>query len=170
VQEEAKWYVLHTYAGHENKVASNIEKFIRTEALNGVVKEVKVPSVMVVEIKNGKKKEIEQKLFPNYVFIKMEMNDDVWYALKNIRGVTDFVGRKALTDEEIDKFKEKGSKTLIELNFDQGDSVVVTGGALEGYEGLVESINYDKGIAKVLVNMFGRKTSVEIEFKNLVPI
>ncbi|GHV31161.1 transcription termination/antitermination protein NusG [Clostridia bacterium] len=169
--EEAKWYVVHTYAGYENKVASSIEKIIGTGALGGVIKEVKVPTVTVTEIKNDKKREVEQKLFPSYVFVKMEMNNDSWYIIKNTRGVTGFVGIESkprpLSDEEIDKFSTKGIEPHTKLSFDVGDVVTVIGGALEGCEGLVESINQDKGSAKVLVNMFGRKTSAELEFKDL---
>ncbi|GHU84643.1 transcription termination/antitermination protein NusG [Clostridia bacterium] len=169
--EEAKWYVVHTYAGYENKVASSIEKIIGTGALGGMIKEVKVPTVTVTEIKNDKKREVEQKLFPSYVFVRMEMNNDSWYIIKNTRGVTGFVGIESkprpLSDEEMNKFDIKDVEPQIKLNFDVGDLVTVIGGALEGCEGLVESINRDKGSAKVLVNMFGRKTSAELEFKDL---
>jgi transcriptional antiterminator NusG len=168
---EAKWYVVHTYAGYENKVASSIEKIIDTGALGGMIKEVKVPTVAVTEVKNNKKREIEQKLFPSYVFVKMEMNNDSWYIIKNTRGVTGFVGIESkprpLSDEEVNKFDAKGFESHIKLDFDIGDVVTVIGGALEGCEGLVESINRDKGSARVLVNMFGRKTSAELEFKVL---
>lgn len=169
--EEAKWYVVHTYSGYEKKVADNIEKIIEAKDWGDVIKEIKIPTEIVTEIKNNKERKVEQKLFPSYVFIKMVLNDDTWYVVKNTRGVTGFVGAgskpKPLTEEEMLQFGVVNEKKYADLDFSEGSKVIIVNGPLEGYEAVVESVQKDKGTAKVLVNMFGRKTAAEVEFKNL---
>lgn len=169
--EETKWYVVHTYSGYEKKVADNIEKIIEAKGWGDIITEIKVPTEMVTELKNNKERKVEQKLFPSYVFIKMVLNDDTWYAVKNTRGVTGFVGAgskpKPLTKEEMLQFAVVNEKKYVDLDFNEGNKVIIVNGPLEGYEAVVESVQKDKGTAKVLVNMFGRKTAAEVEFKNL---
>lgn len=105
MSEEAKWYVVHTYSGYENKVASNLEKTVENRQLQDLIQEIRVPTEKVVEIKDNKKKEVERKIFPGYVIVKMILNDESWYAVRNIRGCTGFVGPSSkpvpLTDEEV---------------------------------------------------------------------
>ncbi|MDR1354560.1 MAG: transcription termination/antitermination protein NusG [Oscillospiraceae bacterium] len=174
MSEDAKWYVVHTYAGYEKKVADNIEKIKEAGALSDKIQEVRVLTTTVVEIKNSKEVEVERNLFPSYVFVKMEMSTDTWHGIQNLRGVISFVGVESkprpLTDAEMRRFEVVKAEPRVELSFGTGDIVAVVGGALEGYEGVVESISHEKGSAKVLVNMFGRKTSVEIGFKDLASI
>lgn len=168
--EETKWYVVHTYSGYEKKVADNIEKIIEAKGWSDIITEIKIPTEMVTELKNNKERKVEQKLFPSYVFIKMVLNDDTWYAVKNTRGVTGFVGAgskpKPLTEEML-QFGVVNEKKYVDLDFNEGSKVIIVNGPLEGYEAVVESVQKDKGTAKVLVNMFGRKTAAEVEFKNL---
>ena len=168
---EARWYVVHTYSGYENKVADSIEKIIEAKGWNELICEVRVPVTMISEIKNNKEREVESKLFPSYVFLKMVLNDDTWHAVRHTRGVKGFVGTGSkpapLSEEEMQKFCVAGPPTELKLDYGKGDVVTITNGLLEGYEAVVESIHHDKGIAKVLVNMFGRKTSAEVEFKDL---
>ena len=142
--EEAKWYVVHTYSGYENKVADSIVNAVENRQLHHLITDVKIPTEMVVEIKDdGQKVEKEQKLFPSYVFVKMIMTDDSWYVVRNIRGVTGFVGPGSkpvpLTEAEIERFQVENRQ--ITTNYAVGDSVEVTGGYLEGFVGVVDAID-----------------------------
>ena len=133
--DSMKWYVVHTYSGYENKVATNIEKAVENRKLHDLFGEVKVPTQTVTEIKDNKKREVERKIFPGYVLVKMIMTDDSWYVVRNIRGVTGFVGPGSkpvpLTEEEVQRL---GVETKnIEVNFAVGDSVKVNDGYLEGF-------------------------------------
>ena len=138
-----RWYVVHTYSGYENKVASNIEKAVENRKLHDLIGEVKVPTETVTEIKDNKKREVERKIFPGYVMVKMVMTDDSWYVVRNIRGVTGFVGPGSkpvpLTDEEVARLGVEQKN--IEVNFAVGDSVRVRDGYLEGFVGVVNEID-----------------------------
>lgn len=170
--EEAKWYVVHTYSGYENKVASNLEKTVETRQLGHLIQEIRVPTETVVEVKDNKKREVERKIFPGYVIIKMILNDESWYAVRNIRGCTGFVGSTTkpvpLTEKEIAKLGIKIRS--VEVSYSVGDSVRVVNGPLEDFVGTVESIDKDKNIVKVTVSMFGRETPVELELGQVEPI
>lgn len=166
---EAKWYVVHTYSGYENKVKANIEKTIENRKLQDQILEVSVPLEEVVEVKNGVKKQVQKKMFPGYVLLNMVMNDDTWYVVRNTRGVTGFVGPGSkpvpLTDEEM---KSMGVQhTKVEIDLEEGDSVVVTKGVWENTTGIVQSINNVKQIVTITVDMFGRETPVEISFTDI---
>ena len=160
-----KWYVLHTYSGYENKVKSNLEQRIEVMGLENNVFGIEIPTEMVTEIKDNQKKEVERKLFPSYVLVKMIMTDDSWYVVRNIRGVTGFVGPGSkpipLTEAEIARFGVETRAT--EVNYAVGDSVMVSGGYMEGFVGVVDSIDLDKGLVRVTVSMMGKEVPVELE-------
>ena len=163
--ETPKWYVVHTYSGYENKVAQNIEKFVENQGLGDLIFEVSVPTETVIEYKDDKKREVERKIFPGYVLVKMILTDDSWYVIRNIRGVTGFVGPASkpipLTEEEVEK---RGVDVrTVEVNYEVGNSVKIIHGPLEGFIGRVEEVDTDKDIVKVTVSMFGRDTLAELQ-------
>ena len=170
---EAKWYVVHTYSGYENKVKANIEKTIENNKhLAEQILEVRVPMPDVVEMKDGASRQVQKKLFPGYVLINMVMNDDTWYVVRNTRGVTGFVGSGTdpipLTDEEI---RNMGFEDVpVNVDYDINDSVRVMNGPFENFVGVVQEINKEKHKVKVLVSMFGRETPVELEFAQVQKI
>lgn len=168
--EEAKWYVAHTFSGYENKVASNIQTVVENRNLHDLIQEVSVPTETVVEIKeDGSKKEVERKIFPSYVLVKMVMNDDTWYVVRNIRGCTGFVGPESkpvpLTEEEVKKLGVE--KISVEIAYAEGDLVNVVDGPLEGFSGTVDSVDVNKNSVQVTISMFGRETAVEFELDQL---
>ncbi len=165
MQDTPKWYVVHTYSGYENKVAQNIEKVVENRKLQDLVHEVKIPTETVVEIKEDKTREVERKLFPSYVFVKMILTDDTWYVVRNIRGVTGFVGTATkpvpLTEKEIASL---GVETKsVEVNYNVGDRIDIISGQLDGFSGTVESVDVDNNKVSVTISMFGRETLVELE-------
>lgn len=172
--ESAKWYVVHTYSAYENKVATNIEKVVENRKLHDLIHAVKIPTEVVTEVgPDNKMREVERKLFPGYVLVKMVMTDESWYAVRNIRGVTGFVGPdnkpEPLTEEEIAslgvdrKESDAGDQKMIEVNYSVGDMVSIVAGPLMGFSGTVESIDTENNCVNVTVSMFGRDTSVELE-------
>ena len=166
---EAHWYVVHTYSGYENKVKANIDKTIENRHLEDQILEVRVPMQDVVEMKNGAKKSVSKKMFPGYVLINMIMNDDTWYVVRNTRGVTGFVGPGSkpvpLTYMEM---KPLGIKTEdIEVDFAEGDTVVVTGGVWKDTIGVIQAMNHSKQSVTINVELFGRETPVEISFADV---
>ncbi len=163
--DNAKWYVVHTYSGYENKVAATIEKAVENRKLHDLIKDVKVPTEIVTEITDNETKEVERKLFPGYVMVKMVMTDDSWHVVRNTRGVTGFVGPGSkpvpLTDAEVENLGVE--KREISVSYKAGDSVRVCDGPLEGFIGTVEAIEPEKNKVSVVVSMFGRETLVELE-------
>ena len=164
--DKGAWYVVHTYSGYENKVKSNLEKAIENQNLQDQIFEIKVPMEEVLDVKNGKKKLVMKKVFPGYVMVKMVMNDDSWYVVRNTRGVTGFVGPGSkpvpLTDEEV---VTMGMERIpIKRTFEVGDTVRVIKGALENFNGVVEEVFEDRQKVRISVSMFGRETPVELEF------
>ena len=166
---EANWYVVHTYSGYENKVKANIEKTIENRHLEDQILEVRVPMQDVVEMRNGAKKQVSKKLFPGYVLLNMVMNDDTWYVVRNTRGVTGFVGPGSkpvpLTEEEM--LPLGISNENVEIDFAEGDSVVVIGGVWKDTVGMIQSINKHKQCVTINVDLFGRETPVEISFTEI---
>ena len=162
---EAKWYVIHTYSGYENKVASNLETTVENRHLQDLIQEIKVPTETVTEIKDNKKKEVERKIFPGYVLVKMVLTDDSWYVVRNIRGCTGFVGPSSkpvpLTDEEVIALGVEQAQ--VEVEYDVGDTVRIVDGALEDSIGTVESMDVSNNLVRVIISMFGRETPVELE-------
>ncbi len=170
--ESLRWYVVHTYSGYENKVKTNLDKIIENRGLQDQIVEVIVPMEEQIEIKDGKRKTSLRKVFPSYVLVKMYMNDDTWYVVRNVRGVTGFVGPGAkpepLTDEEI---MNMGIEELdIIVDFEVGDNVKVMSGPLKDFIGVIEEINMEKRKVRVLVSMFGRETPAELEFTQIQKI
>ena len=163
---EANWYVVHTYSGYENKVKANIEKTIENRHLEDQILEVRVPMQDVVEVKNGAKKQVQKKLFPGYVLLNMIMNDDTWYVVRNTRGVTGFVGPGSnpvpLTEEEMKPLGIKEAE--LQVDFREGDTVMITGGVWKDTVGVVRAMNDSKQIVTINVELFGRETPVEISF------
>lgn len=166
------WYVVHTYSGYENKVKANIEKTIENRKLQDQIFEVRVPLQDVVEVKNGVRKNVQKKMFPGYVLVNMIMNDDTWYVIRNTRGVTGFVGPGSepipLTETEMRNLGIIGTEEkMIEVDFEVGDLIEVVSGAWEGRVSTVKEINVSKQTVTIEVEMFGRETSVEIEFLDI---
>lgn len=164
--ESAKWYVVHTYSGYENKVKANIDKTIENRHLEDQIIEVRVPMQDVTELKDGVRKTSSKKMFPGYVLINMVMNDDTWYVVRNTRGVTGFVGPGSkpvpLTDAEMNTLGIKSDNVVVD--FEEGDMVVVTGGVWKDTVGAIQTINHGKQIVTINVDLFGRETPVEISF------
>ena len=164
---EANWYVVHTYSGYENKVKANIEKTIENRHLEEQILEVRVPMQDVVEMKDGQSRQVQKKMFPGYVLINMIMNDDTWYVVRNTRGVTGFVGPGSkpvpLTDEEMRPLGIRSD--VVQMDYEEGDSVVVTGGVWKDTVGVIQAINENKKSVTINVDLFGRETPVEISFK-----
>ena len=165
--ESAKWYVLHTYSGYENAVATTIEKAVENRRMQDLIYEVSIPMETVTEVTDsGVTKTVERKVFPGYVLIKMVMTDESWHLVRNTRGVTGFVGsaNKAipLTEEEIAALGM--DKQEVTVAFKVGSNVKVTDGPLEGFSGVVDEIDIDKSRLRVIVSMFGRETPVDLEF------
>lgn len=164
--EEAKWYVIHTYSGYENKVKEDLEKTIENRSLQDMIQEVKYPTEEVIEMKDGKRKTVQRKLFPGYVMVKMIMNDNTWYVVRNTRGVTGFVGPGSkpspLSDEEVTAMGVE--RIPIVLDIAVGESVRVVSGPLENFIGTVEALDAERQKVKLTVSMFGRSTPVELDY------
>ena len=163
--DEARWYVVHTYSGYENKVATNLEKIVENRKLHDWIHEIRVPTETVTEIKDNKKREVERKIFPGYVLVKMVMTDDSWYVVRNTRGCTGFVGPNGkpipLTEEEVNALGVE--KREIEVNYAAGDTVRIVDGPLENFTGVVDELDLEKNKVRVTISMFGRETPVELE-------
>ena len=170
-EAKAKWYVVHTYSGYENKVMTTLQQTIESRHLEESIHELKVPTETVVEVgKDDKQKEVVRKLFPGYVFVKMVMSDEAWYIVRNTRGVTGFVGSATkpipLTEQEVANLGVETKQ--VEVNYNIGDTVEIISGSLEGFTGTVESIDVDNNVVKVVVSMFGRSTPAEVELSQAV--
>jgi len=164
--ESAKWYVAHTYSGYENAVKTAIEKFVTNRHLEDMILDIQIPMEHVTEVtESGESKEVDRKVFPGYVLVKMIMTDDTWHLIRNIRGVTGFVGSAnnaiPLTDEEVQALGME--KHEIVVLYKVGDQVKITDGPLASFLGTVDEIDADKNKVVVVVSMFGRETPVELE-------
>lgn len=169
MNSKAKWYVVHTYSGYENKVKTNIEKIVENHSMQEAILDVQVPLEEVIEMKDDKKKVVLRKKFPGYVLIKMVMTDETWYIVRNTRGVTGFVGPASkpvpLSDEEIEAMGVESQ--VVVLSYEVGDTVKIKYGPLENFTGAIEEISMEKKKVKVIVSMFGRETPVELEFNQV---
>ena len=165
----AKWYVVHTYSGYENKVKTSIERMVDYRGMQDLILEVVIPTEERIEIKDGVKKVKTRKLYPGYVVIKMIVNNETWYLVRNTEGVTGFVGHGSdpipLTKEEIVRMGIE--KLKIDLDIEVGDTIRIIGGVFEGQLGIVEAVNPEKQIVKTRISMFGRDTPAEIEFSQV---
>ena len=165
--ETAKWYVLHTYSGYENTVKATIEKTVESRGLHDQILAISIPMETVTEItESGVSKTYDRKVFPGYVLIKMVYSDDTWHVVKNIRGVTSFVGTSSndpipLSEDEV--YAMGVEKKEIIVNYAVGDIVRILDGPLSGFTGTVDNIEIEKNAVSVIVSMFGRETPVEFE-------
>ena len=167
---EARWYVVHTYSGYENAVADSIMKTVENRKMQDLIMEVNIPMETVTEITDTQQqKTVERKVFPGYVLVKMVMTDESWHIVRNVRGVTGFVGsgNKAvpLSEEEIIALGVERHE--VKIDFEVGDTVKVTDGPLSGFPGVIDEIEIDKGFVRVIVTMFGRETPVDLEFDQI---
>ena len=165
----ARWYVVHTYSGYENKVKVNIEKTIENRNLQDQILEVSVPLQDTVEMKNGVRKQVSKKMFPGYVLVNMILNDDTWYVVRNTRGVTGFVGPGSkpvpLTDDEMRNLGINAKK--VSIDYSVGESVIAVSGVWQDTVGEIKSINEGKQTVTINVDMFGRETPVELSFAEI---
>jgi transcriptional antiterminator NusG len=166
MSDSAKWYVIHTYSGYENAVKTSIEKFVTGRNMGDMILRIEIPLETVTEITDsGASKEVERKVFPGYVLIKMVMTDDTWHLVRNVRGVTGFVGSAnkpiPLTEEEV--LAMGMEKHEIVVKYAAGDHVKIVDGPLASFTGVVEEIEPEKNRVSVMVSMFGRETPVELE-------
>lgn len=171
MSEAAKWYVIHTYSGYENKVAQDIEKVVENRKLHDLILEVQVPTEKVTEITDGKTKEVERKTFPGYVLLKMIYTDDTWHVVKNIRGVTGFVGPGSeptpLSEKEVAALGVDLG-TSVQVNYEVGDTVTISGTAMDGFSGIVQAINLEDGTVDVMISMFGRETAATLQLNQVI--
>ncbi|TDT46016.1 transcription termination/antitermination protein NusG [Fonticella tunisiensis] len=170
--EKARWYVIHTYSGYENKVKANLEKTIENRGLQNLIFDIQVPLEEVVETKNDKTRVVQRKKFPGYVLVKMIMTDDSWYVVRNTRGVTGFVGPGSkpvpLTEEEVESMGI--IQPLVDIDVEIGENVKIISGPLENFVAQIQEINQERRKIKALVNMFGRETPVELDFNQIEKI
>ncbi len=172
-ENQAKWYVVHTYSGYENKVKANIEKLVENRNMQDIIQEVSVPLMDEVEVKNGQKRVVQHKIFPGYVLVKMIMNDESWYVVRNTRGVTSFVGPGSkpvpLTDQEV---YDMGIETftLADMDYAVGDTVIVKEGPFAESTGIVKEVNISKRSVIVGISIFGRETPMELDFNQVQPL
>jgi transcriptional antiterminator NusG len=168
--EEGQWYVVHTYSGHEAKVKKNLESRIETMDMSEKIFEVIVPTEEEIEIKNGQRRTVNKKVYPGYVLVKMKMDDDSWYVVRNTPGVTSFVGMGTkptpLGDNEVSAINTQmtAEAPRIKLSLAVGDNVRIVDGPFQDFEGRIDEVNQEKGRVKVLVSFFGRETAVELDF------
>lgn len=166
---EAKWYVVHTYSGYESKVASDLATIVANRGMQDLIQDIKIPTETVTEIKEDKKREVERKIFPGYVLIKMIVTDDSWYVVRNIRGCTGFVGPGSkpvpLTDKEVAALGVE--KHSVEVGYAEGDEVKIISGPLEGYTGRVKTVDTANNSVCVVLSMFGRETPVDLELDQI---
>jgi len=171
---KAEWFVVHSYSGMENKVKKNIEHRAESMGMTDRILQVVVPTETEIEIRNGVRKEVERRVFPGYILVKMIMDEDSWYVVRNSPGVTGFVGMgnkpTPLRQEEVDKIMRRieSDEPRLKVSFEVGEHVRITGGPFAEFGGIVDEIYPDKGKAKVLVSFFNRETPVEVDFLQLV--
>ena len=172
MDEQAKWYVVHTFSGYENKVDTDLMTIVENRGLQDQIQAAKIPTETVEEIKNGQRVEVERKIFPGYVLVKMIMSDENWFVVRNIRGCTGFVGPNGkpvpLTEREIANMGVEKKEIIV--NYEVGDTVSIIDGPLENFSGTVDEIDREKNMVRVTISMFGRETSVELELDQVEPM
>ncbi len=168
--KNARWFVVHTYSGHENKVAETLKQRAQTLHLTDKILACLIPTQEKIQIKRGKRKTINQKIFPGYMLVNMELTDDAWLAVRTTQGVTGFVGvgtkPRPLPKHEVDAIKKYMTQATpqYKAEFSEGEAVKITDGPFNEFLGTVKSINEEKGKVEVLVSIFGRETPVELDF------
>ena len=167
--DNAQWYVVHTYSGYENTVKATIEKYVDNRNLLDLIREISIPLETVTEITDNGPKEVTRKVFPGYVLVKMVLNDETWHIVRNIRGVTGFLGEgnKAIPLSEEDVLALGVEKREIVVSYQVGETVRITDGALESFLGVVDEIDLERNKVRVVVSMFGRETPVELELDQI---
>ena len=178
MSDSAKWYVIHTYSGYENAVKTSIEKFVTGRGMEDKILRMEIPMETVTEVtESGTTKEVERKVFPGYVLVRMELDDRSWAAVRNTPGVTGFVGSQgnpqALTRDEYNKIMKRTSREApkkTSTNLEVGQSVKVTHGPLAEFDGTISEVMPDAGKVKVMVSIFGRETPVELSFDQVAKI
>ena len=173
-----KWYIVRVQVGREDRIRQRLLLRIKQSGLEDKVPEVLLPVETITDIKSGKKRVVKRKLFPGYLMLQMELDDDVWFVLKETNGFGDFVGARGkpvpMTDEEISRIlgtmEESREKPKLSVQFDKGDRVKIKQGHFENFDGIVDEVNLEKGLVKVIVTIFGRATPVELEYWEVEPI
>ena len=170
--EEARWYVVHTYSGYENAVAATIVKAAENRKMQDLILDVNIPMETITEISDSQTKTVDRKVFPGYVLIKMILTDESWHLVRNVRGVTGFVGSAnkpvPLTEDEIAGLGVEKHEVIV--GYEVGSAVKVTDGPLDGFKGVVDEIEVDKNRVRVIVSMFGRETPVDLDFDQVEAI
>lgn len=169
MNEGLKWYVAHTYSGYENKVKTNLEKIVENRGLGNLITDIRIPTEVVVESDGGKEREVESKIFPAYVLVKMVMTDETWHVVRNISGVTGFVGPGSkpvpLSDEDVAAFIKDEPDRVTASAFTIGDAVKIVDGAFRGFKGTLAAIDEENGKCTVIVSTVGRDVKVELDTK-----
>lgn len=175
-ERKPRWYIVHTYSGHENKVAKTLMQRVQSMGFSDRILDVMVPTRETIKIRGGKKENIKEKIFPGYILVKMLLDDESWILVRTTAGVTSFVGAEnkptPIRDEEVDaivKFVDM-KEPVFKSSFSQGEAVKITDGPFSDFLGTVESIDETKGKARVLVSIFGRETPVELDFLQISKI
>lgn len=171
-EQKAQWYVVHTYSGYENKVKANIEKIVQNRGLHSLIHEVRVPVEEQIEFKKGRKRLVAKNKFPGYVLVKMVMTDESWHAVRNVRGVTGFVGTQTnpipLTPEEVRRMKI--DEPSVQPGIKVGDNIRVISGPLENFLGIVKEVHPNSKKVKVVISIFGKETPVELQYDQIQKI
>lgn len=169
MNEGLRWYVAHTYSGYENKVKTNLEKIVENRNLGHLITDIRIPTEIVVESDGGKEREVESKVFPAYVLIRMVMTDETWHVVRNIRGVTGFVGPGSkpvpLSEEEVAAIIKEEPEVTTVLAFEVGDRVSIIDGVFRGYNGVLSALDKESGEATVIVSTVGRDITVNLDMK-----
>ena len=167
-EQQPKWYVVHTYSGHEKKVKSSLELLVKNREMEDLIVDITVPTEEVVKKSRGKKKVVQKKLMPGYVLVKMIVTTDSWYVVRNVKGVLGFVGPDAkpvpISKAEEQKLGLTEGKVKVNIDLEVDDKVIVKEGPFENFDGVIKEVNEDKETVTVLVSMFGRETPVELDF------
>lgn len=170
-QPQGRWYVVHTYSGHENKVAAALKQRVEAEKLDSNILDVLVPTQEKIEIRSGKKETVKEKIFPGYILVKMILDENAWLAVRTTQGVTGFVGMgnkpTPITESEVAsivKFMKQGGQPTYKTVFASGDTVKIADGPFAEFIGKIDSVDKEKGKVRVLVSIFGRETPVELDF------
>jgi transcription termination/antitermination protein NusG len=168
--EDAKWYIVHTYAGHENKVAKNLQQRVQSLGFENRIYEVIVPTRNTIKVSQGKKENVQEKIFPGYVLVKMVLDDESWVLVRSTQGVTAFIGAgnkpTPISEKEVEAIQQfmRQEEPLYKTSFTMGEAVKIIDGPLTDFLGTVDAIDEQRGKLKVLVTLFGRETTVELDF------
>jgi transcriptional antiterminator NusG len=170
VSGERRWYVIHTYSGYEDRVGEDLQQRVETMDMGNLIFNVLVPKEKQIEIKNGRRRTVEKKIFPGYIMVEMIVTDESWYVVRNTPNVTGFIGVGVIpipvSPSEVDVIKKRMGveEPKYKINVDKGDNVSIVDGPFKGFDGVISDIDEEKGKIKVLVSMFGRETPVELDF------